>query len=111
LGRTPLGRNRWLHDERYAEDPCDRRDIADEIEAEFIIRRRVDRILGIDHEEGIAVGRRTNGRFCANIAASARAILDDELLGQMVRFPGDSPGDRDTFPYSASPETGATAAE
>jgi hypothetical protein len=47
----------------------------------------------------------------ANIAASARAILDDELLGQMVRFPGDSPGDRDTFPYSASPETGATAAE
>ena len=41
-----LGRNRWiyLHDSGDADEACDRRDVADEIEIELVVKRRVDRV-------------------------------------------------------------------
>ena len=41
-----LGRNRWIdhHDIGHADDACDRRDVADEIEIELVVERRVDRV-------------------------------------------------------------------
>ena len=45
-----LGRNRWIHhhDKGHAADACDRRDVADEIEIELVIERRVDRVRRTD---------------------------------------------------------------
>jgi putative ABC transport system substrate-binding protein len=45
-----LGRDRWMdgHDKRLADDGCDRRDVADEIEIEFVVERRVDRVEATD---------------------------------------------------------------
>src|SRR5215472_6762074 len=39
------GWNRWIdhHDLGKADDACDRRDVADEIETELVVERRVDR--------------------------------------------------------------------
>ena len=41
-----LGRNRWIdhHDIGHADDARDRRDVADEIEIELVVERRVDRV-------------------------------------------------------------------
>ena len=57
-----LGRKRWIHhhDVRRAHDACDRRDVADEIEIELVVERRVDRVRRTDQEKRIAVrGART----------------------------------------------------
>ena len=53
-----LGRNRRIdrHDEGLAHDACDRRDVADEIEIELLVERRVDRARRIGQEERVAVG-------------------------------------------------------
>ena len=42
-----LGRNRWIHhhDMGRADDARDRRDVADEIEIELVVERRVDRVV------------------------------------------------------------------
>src|SRR5262249_46017304 len=40
-----------------------------------------------DHEERIAVCRRTHDRLYADIATTARTVLDDELLTEALRQP------------------------
>ena len=53
-----LGRNRWIHhhDIGRADDAGDRRDVADEIEIELVVERRVDRVRRTDQQQRIAVG-------------------------------------------------------
>ncbi len=84
-----LGRNRWmyLHDVGRADDARDRRDVADEIEIELVVERRVDRIRRTDQQQRIAVRRRTHDRLGADIAGGARPVLDDEGLAEPLRQP------------------------
>jgi len=81
LGDCPR-RNRGvdLHDEGDADDGSDGRDIVDEIEAEIFIKRRIDRIARRDLQERVSVRRRSQSRLGADIARSASAVLDDELV-------------------------------
>src|SRR5712692_8245206 len=61
LGNSPR-RKRWiyLHDKRIAHDARDRRDVANEVEAELVVERGVDRIRSRDHEQGMAVRGRSH---------------------------------------------------
>src|SRR5215831_14237395 len=79
-----LGRKRWIyqHYKRHPDDPGDRRDVADEIEVEFLIERRVTRVRPSNQEERIAVGRGAHDRFGGDIGGPARTVLNDEWLAQ-----------------------------
>ena len=54
-----LGRNRWIdhHDKGIAHDARDGRDIADKVEVELVVERRVDRIERSGQQKRIAVRR------------------------------------------------------
>jgi hypothetical protein len=53
-----LGRNRWIHlrDVRKADETRNRRDVADEIETQLVVERRVDCICWSNKQERVAVG-------------------------------------------------------
>src|SRR5262249_49559149 len=82
-------RNRWVHhhDVRSARDACDRRDIADEIEVELIVKRYIDRVWSSRQEQRVTVRGRTRDRLGADIASRARPVLDDEWLTEPLRQP------------------------
>ena len=46
------------HDDGTSEDARDRRNVADEIEIEFVVERRVGRMCRSDHEQRVSVGGR-----------------------------------------------------
>src|SRR5262249_22089938 len=75
------------HDKRPADKARDRRDVADEIETEFVVESRVTRIPRSDQKERVAVRWRSHDRLSADIAASARSILNDEWLAEALRQP------------------------
>jgi hypothetical protein len=77
----------YLHDLANAIDASHRCDIAQEIEIEFLVKGRIDRVVGPDHEQGITIRRRTHHGVRRNIAASARPVLDDKLLPQTLGQP------------------------
>jgi hypothetical protein len=83
------GRNRGmnLHNIRNAADTCDRSDVADEIEVELVIERRVDRVRRGDQKERVAIRGRSHDRLSADIAAGPRPILNDERLDKPLRQP------------------------
>jgi hypothetical protein len=84
-----LGRNRRVHlqDVGHADHAGNRCDVANEIEIELFVQRRVDRVGREDDEEGVSVGRRTHHRLGGDIAGGARSILDDEWLTEPFRQP------------------------
>ena len=59
--------------------------IADEIEIELVVKRRITRVRCSDIEERITVRSRAHDRLGADIAAGTRAIFNDELLTQPLR--------------------------
>ena len=73
-----LGRNRriHLHDVGHAHDARDRRDVADEIEIELVVERRVDRVAATDQEQRVAVrrarARPPRCRYCCRRPAGSR---------------------------------------
>jgi hypothetical protein len=73
-----FGGKHWFdqHDKRPAHDSRDWRYVADEVEIELFIERRVDRVRRIDQQERIAVRRCPHDRLRANIGATARTVLD-----------------------------------
>src|SRR5262249_27368575 len=77
-----LRRNRGVYrqDETQADEPCDRCNVADEIEIEIVVEGGVDGVGGGHDEQGITV----RGRVCddrgADVARAARPVVDDELL-------------------------------
>src|SRR6266581_6826484 len=75
-------RKRWvhLHDMGHADDASDRCDVTDEIVVEFFKQRRVDRGGSTSHEECVAVPGCAHDRLDTDIAAAARAVLNEELL-------------------------------
>ena len=68
-----------------ANDARDRRDVADEIEIELVVERRVDRVRRAGHEKRVSVRRRTHDRLGGDIGTSTRPVLDDELLAEPLR--------------------------
>src|SRR3977135_3181064 len=82
-----MGWDRWVdfHDQRYAVDASDRRNIANEIEVELIVKRRIDRIGDTAQEKRVAVCRRTHDRLGPDIAASTWPVVDDEGLAAPLR--------------------------
>jgi len=75
------------HDVGHDHNAGDRRDVADEIEVELVIERRVERVRRNGHEERIAIRCRTHDRLRGDITAGARPVLDDELLAEPLREP------------------------
>src|SRR5205085_697709 len=54
---------------------------------ELLIERGVDRVGRAEDEERVAVGRRIHHHLGGDVAAGARAILDDALLSQPLEEP------------------------
>src|SRR5215470_16079408 len=82
--RNRFDRNRWidLHHERDADEACDRRNIVDEIEVEFLVERCTDGVCPGGDEERIAARGCTHDRLGADVASRPRPVLDDKLLPQ-----------------------------
>src|SRR5262249_6957526 len=59
----------------------------DEIEAEVFVERCVDRVEGACHQKRMAVRGCAYDRLGGNIAAGARAVLDNEWLAEPFRQP------------------------
>src|SRR5262245_53215503 len=74
-------------DERQTNDSRDRHDIANEIVIEFVVKCRVDRVIRVDQEQRIAVGRGLHDHFGPDIPTGARSIVDDERLAQSLVQP------------------------
>jgi hypothetical protein len=85
--RDRLGRQRGshLHHQGQATDHRDRNDIADEIEAEGLVQRRIGRHRLGYQEQRVAVRRRAHDRLDADIGARTGPVLDDEGLPQPLR--------------------------
>ena len=60
----------------HAHDAGDRRDVADEIEIELVVERRVDRVARADQQQRVAVRRRAHdrlgARYCCRRPAGSR---------------------------------------
>jgi hypothetical protein len=70
------------HHARHADNAGDRSNIANKIEIELVVQRRVDRVVAPGHEQRIAVRRCAHDRLGADIAAGSRSVLDDEWLAE-----------------------------
>src|SRR5215468_7769308 len=84
-----FGGERRMHHHHVGDDnnAGDRRDVADEIEVEFVIECRVERVEGTDYEQGVAVCRRAHDRLGCDVAAGSRTVVDDERLTKPLREP------------------------
>src|SRR6516164_9030116 len=70
-----LGRYRRIHHDHTgkADEARDRRDVTDEMEIEFVVERRVDRLCRTDHEQRVAVsGRATTASVAMLVPAPGR---------------------------------------
>src|SRR5262249_42400802 len=70
-----------------ATNSSDRRDVADKIETELVVERRVDHMRAGDQEERIAIRRCTYDRLGADSAASPRTVVDNEWLPKPLLQP------------------------
>jgi hypothetical protein len=65
----------------------DRREIVDRVVGQLRQQRRVDRVLVVGHEQRVAVGVGLRGQLGCKHAGRAGAVIDDELLFQVLRQP------------------------
>ena len=70
-----------------AADACDRRDVAEEIEAELVVERRIDRVRRTDQQQRVAVGSRAHHGLGGNIGGSPGPVFDNELLAKPLGQP------------------------
>ena len=86
LGNGLRWERRVYHQDPWAAvDARDRRDVADEIEVELVVERRVVRVNRGNLEQRIAVWGRTDDCFGGRIAGGARPVLDDDWLTETLR--------------------------
>jgi hypothetical protein len=69
------------------DDARDRRDVADEVEAELVVECGVDRIRRRDKEQRIAVRGRTHDGFGGDIGGRSGPVFDEELLSEPLGQP------------------------
>jgi hypothetical protein len=83
---TAFGRERRIghHNERALHDAGHARDIADEIKWQVLIERRIDRILWPRQEQRATVRPGLDHGLDSEIAAAARAVVDDDRLTQRL---------------------------
>ncbi len=87
--RHRLHRHRRIdHDDlRLVHHAGDRGDVADEVEAELRIERRVDRRRRPDREQRVAVRRRAHDRLGGDVRPRPDPVVDDERLPELLRQP------------------------
>src|SRR5205085_4145891 len=68
-------------------DAPDRCHVANKLEIELIVERRVDRVRRSDEEERVAVRRCAYDRLGRDIGVGTGPILDDEGLAETLRQP------------------------
>ena len=76
-----------FHHQRRVGDDRDRRDVADEIEAQPLVERRVNRVRRCGEEQGVAVRRRPYERLGRDVGAGSGAGLDQKLLAEPLGEP------------------------
>ena len=75
------------HDVGAAGDSPNRDGVADEIEFEIAVERRVTGVRKTSEQQRVAIGRRTHDHLGGNVRARARPVLDDERLTKPLRKP------------------------
>jgi len=85
--RNRLGRKRRidLQGQGDSSDVRHRGGVEGKIESKVVVERRVDGVGRHGKQQCVAVRRRANDRFGADVAAGARPIVGDELLAQPLR--------------------------
>src|SRR5215204_7329366 len=76
-----------MQDRRRPHNAGDRSDVVDEVEIEFVIERRVDRIRRENQQQRVTVRRCARDRLGCQVGGGARAVLDDERLTEALRQP------------------------
>src|SRR6266487_3235455 len=72
------------HHEGLAIDTRDRRNVADEIEIEIFVERRVDSVRVGDQQQRVSVRRRLHDCLGGDAATGAEPVLDDEWLAELL---------------------------
>jgi hypothetical protein len=85
--RNGLGRERGIdhHEKGDNADTRNGRNIADEIEVEIVVNRRIDGVRRCHEEKSVSVRRCTHDDFSADIAAGAWSIVDNKRLAESFR--------------------------
>ena len=85
--RDRLGRKGRIHhhDIGDANNACDRRDIAKEIEIEIVVERCVDRGRSVGEQERVAVSGRVDHDFSCEVGRGSRPVFDDKRLPKPLR--------------------------
>jgi hypothetical protein len=99
LARIGLGKGDQLRDRLHrsrrfdhhhagaVHHPGDRRDVANDVEAQIVVEPGAEGIHRGDHEQRVAVRGSADHRFGREIAAGAGTIVDDERMAQPGRQP------------------------
>ena len=77
----------YHHHKATAQQAGDGCDIANEIEFEVLVKRRIDRVRRTRKQERVAVRSRTHDGLGGDIAAGARPVLDHEWLAEPLGQP------------------------
>ena len=87
--RNRPGRKRriYQHDEGFAINAGDWRNIAGDIEIQRVVKRCIDRVSVHYQEKGVAISGRMDDSVGGDIAASAHSILYDEGPAKSLREP------------------------
>ena len=68
-----------MHDQhKRAANDANGRDVADEVEIQLFIQRRIDGGSRVEPEQRIAVGRSMHDRVGGDVAGGTRPVLDDQ---------------------------------
>jgi hypothetical protein len=88
LGNRLCGK-RWVHHQNigHPHDARDRCGVAEKIETEFVVERRVDGGRRPGGKQRIAVRGRTHDHLGRQVGAGAGPVLDDDGLAEMLRQP------------------------
>src|SRR5215475_4640509 len=82
-----FGRNGWNdhHDLGTTGSARDRRNVADEIEIELLVKRRITRVRKTNQEKRVAISGRIHDGLGGDVGTRTGPVLDDELLAGPLR--------------------------
>lgn len=100
-----IHRKRWFRkqQEGVTTDSCDRRDVANDFDGEFLTQCHVDHVWRADKNARVAARRCTSDGLRGNVATRAWRVLDDDGLSEPRRQSfADDPGEDVRRPTGAS---------
>lgn len=92
--RDGPGRHVGMHLQHvlHADDPGHRRHVADEVETQLVVKRRIDRVCRRRHQQRVAVGGGAHDLLRRDVRGRPGPVFNDELLAQPFRQSlGDQP--------------------